>query len=79
MVVAESLLDYSRSNKDKVAPAKQRDKGKGWADKDKQPRDKDSGDGKPQQWWKDKSTWKGKHSENKEDKPKSCFLCDSPH
>ncbi|EOY14162.1 Uncharacterized protein TCM_033452 [Theobroma cacao] len=63
----------------KAALAKPKDKSKGWADKGKQPRDKDSGDGKPQSKWKGKSTWKRKPSSNKEDKSKSCFLCDGPH
>ncbi|EOY14208.1 Uncharacterized protein TCM_033493 [Theobroma cacao] len=70
MAVAEGLIDYSRSDKDRTEPAKPKDKGKGWADKGKQSRDKERGDGKPPSKWKSKSTWKGKSSGSKEDKPK---------
>ncbi|EOY02880.1 Uncharacterized protein TCM_017282 [Theobroma cacao] len=41
MAVAEGLIDYSRLDKDRIEPAKPRDKGKGWADKGKQSRDED--------------------------------------
>ncbi|EOY20356.1 Uncharacterized protein TCM_045948 [Theobroma cacao] len=49
------------------------------ADKGKQSRDEDDGNGKPQSPWNGNSTWKGKPSGSKEDKPKSYFLCEGPH
>ncbi|EOY26319.1 Uncharacterized protein TCM_027814 [Theobroma cacao] len=79
MAVAEGLIDYSCPDKDRTEPTKPRDKGKGWADKGKQSRDEDGGNGKPQSPWKGNSAWKGKPSGSKEEKPKNCFLCEGPH